>query len=81
MCAGKCFSCKLAFYRGLLCFFFAEFKERACMSGHYYNCEMTLIFICRDAKLMANDVDKALSEIVSEKGEMELTKAQEYLKR
>ena len=30
---------------------------------------------------MANDVDKALSEIVSEKGEMELTKAQEYLKR
>ena len=30
---------------------------------------------------MANDVDKALGEIVSEKGQMELTKAQEYLKR
>ena len=30
---------------------------------------------------MANDVDKALSEIVSDKGQMELTKAQEYLKR
>ena len=30
---------------------------------------------------MANDVDKALSEIVSDKGQMEITKAQEYLKR
>ncbi len=37
--------------------------------------------IFRDAKLMANDVDKALTEIVSEKGQMDVAKAQEYLKR
>ena len=30
---------------------------------------------------MANDVDKALVEIVTEKGQMDTTKAQEYLKR
>ncbi len=30
---------------------------------------------------MANDVDKALTEIVADKGKMDAAKAQEYLKR
>ena len=63
--------------------YFEDFEGKSLLErrGDYYKCKITLIFIFRDAKLMANDVDKALSEIVSEKGQMELTKAQEYLKR
>lgn len=35
----------------------------------------------RDARYMANDVDKALTNIVSKNGNMDVTKATEYLKK
>ena len=36
---------------------------------------------CSDARNMAPDVDKALLEIVMEEGKMDMTAAQEYLKK